>query len=139
MSKSQQPRIGGRRPSGAGVALAISLLSLLVFGLLSPVAHGQTNSPSPGQPSDSTPGPSSGGPSNQTGTNTGGDGQAGNRSTPGQGGATGGGAGAPAGDDGGGGGAGAGIALAVLAVLALIGAGVFVSGRQRRLEKIEAT
>jgi hypothetical protein len=139
MSKSEQPVPAAGRPRRAGVALAISLLSFLLIGLLGPVAHAQTNSPSPGQPSDSTPGPSSGGPSNQTGTNTGGDGQVGNRSTPGQGGATGGGAGAPAGDDGGGGGAGAGIAVAVLAGLALVGAGVFVLGRQRRLERVEAT
>jgi hypothetical protein len=139
MSKPQQQiRSAGRRRS-AGAALAVAVLSFLVLGLLSPVAYAQTNSPSPGQPSDSSPGPSQGGPSNQTGTNTGGDGQVGNRSTPGQGGATGGGAGAPAGDDGGGGGAGAGIALAVLAGLALVGAGVFVSGRQRRLERVEAT
>jgi predicted lipid-binding transport protein (Tim44 family) len=137
MSKSQHPSAAARRAPKAGVAFAISLLSLLVLGLLSPAAHSQTNSPSPGQPSDSSGGPSSGGPSNQTGTNAGGDGQAGNRSTPGQGGATGGGAGAPAGDDSGG--AGGIIALVFVGLVILVGAGLLVSGRQRRLERVEAT
>jgi uncharacterized membrane protein len=128
-----------RRPGmNTRVALAISLLSLLVLAFVGPTAHAQTNSPGGGQPTDSSPGPAQGGVSNQSGTNTGSDGQAGNRSTPGQGGATGGGAGAPAGDDGGGGGSSI-IGIVVIAALALIGAGIFVSSRQRRLERVEAT
>jgi hypothetical protein len=64
--------------------------------------------------------------------------RAANRSTPGQGGATGGGSGAPAADDGGGAGAGV-VAFVVLGLIVLIGAGIFVSSRQRRLERVEAT
>ena len=123
----------------ARVALAISVLSLLVLAVAGPAAHAQTNSPGGGQPTDSAPGPSQGGVSNQSGTNAGGDGQAGNRSTPGQGGATGGGAGAPAGDGGGGGGGTSIIAFVVVGLLVLVGAGIFVSSRQRRLERVEAT
>ena len=117
--------------------LAISLLSLLMLALIGPAGHAQTNSPGGGQPTDSAPGPGQGGVSNQSGSNTGGDGTAGNRSTPGQGGATGGGAGAPA--SGGGGGGGSAIPFIVLGVLVLIGAGIFVSGRQRSLERVEAS
>jgi hypothetical protein len=136
MSNPYQPR---RRPgTNARVALAVSLLSLLVLALTGPTAHAQTNSPGGGQPTDSSPGPGQGGVSNQNGTNTGSDGQAGNRSTPGQGGATGGGAGAPAGDDGGGGGSSI-IGLVVIGAIVLVGAGIFVSSRQRRLERVEAT
>lgn len=136
MSKPSQQ--GRRRGSNARATLAISLLSLLVLAFAAPVAHAQTNSPGGGQPTDSAPGPGQGGVSNQSGSNTGSDGQAGNRTTPGGGGATGGGSGAPAGGDGGGGG-GSAIALVVLGVLVLIGAGIFVSSRQRRLERVEAT
>ncbi len=136
MSTSFQP--GRRRGMNDRVALAISLLSLLVLALAGPAAHAQTNSPGGGQPADSPPGPSQGGVSNQGGTNIGGDDQVGNRTTPGQGGATGGGAGAPEGDDGGGGGSSM-IAFVVVTVLVLIGAGIFVSSRQRRLERVEAT
>lgn len=118
-------------------ALAISLLSVLALALVGPVAHAQTNSPGNGQPTDSAPGPGQGGVSNQKGSNTGGDATAGNRSTPGQGGATGGGSGAPASNGGGGGGSA--IAFIIVGVLVLIGAGIFVSSRQRRLERVEAT
>ena len=137
MSKPSQP--GRRRRSNARVTLVISLLSLLLLLAAGPSAHAQTNSPGGGQPTDSAPGPGQGGVSNQSGANTGSDGQAGNRTTPGGGGATGGGSGAPAGGDGGGGGGGAAIAFVVLGVLVLIGAGIFVSSRQRRLERVEAT
>jgi hypothetical protein len=135
MSKPHQP--GRRHRINARVALAISVLSLLMLAVAGPAALAQTNSPGGGQPTDSAPGPSQGGVSNQSGANTGGDGQAGNRSTPGQGGATGGGSGAPAGNDGGG--ASSIIAFVVVGLLVLIGAGIFVSGRQRRLERVEAT
>lgn len=135
MSNPYQQR---RRPGkNACVALAISLLSLFVLAFMGPTAHAQANSPGGGQPTDSSPAPAQGGVSNQSGPNVGGDDEAGNRTTPGQGGATGGGAGAPAGDDGGGGGSIVG--LVVLAALVLIGAGIFVSSRQRRLERVEAT
>lgn len=137
MSKPPQP--GQRRRINARVTLAISLLSLLVLVFAGPPAHAQTNSPGGGQPSDSAPGPGQGGVSNQSGANTGSDGQSGNRTTPGGGGATGGGSGAPAGADGGGGGGGSAIGLVVLGVLVLIGAGIFVSSRQRRLERVEAS
>ena len=138
MSKPYQP--APRHNVNARVTLAISLLSLLVLAFAAPSAHAQTNSPGGGQPTDSAPGPGQGGVSNQSGANTGSDGQAGNRTTPGGGGATGGGSGAPAGDDGGGGGGGSSaIAFVVLGVLVLIGAGIFVSSRQRRLERAEAT
>ena len=136
MSKPLQ--LGRRRRMNARAVLAISLLSVLVLALAGPAADGQTNSPGGGQPADSPPGPTQGGVSNESGTNTGGDGQAGNRTTPGQGGATGGGAGAPAGDDGGGGGSSM-IPLVVVGALVLVGAGIFVSSRQRRLERAEAT
>lgn len=114
--------------------LVVSVLSLLTMAVVAP-ALAQTNSPSPGQPGDANQQPAGGGPSNQTGPNVGGDGQAGNRSTPGQGGATGGGAGAPSS---GGGGSSAGPALGIVAVLALVGAGIFVVSRQRRLQRVEA-
>lgn len=121
----------------ARVARAVSILCLLVLAVAGPAARAQTNSPGGGQPTDSAPGPGQGGVSNQSGTNTGGDGTAGNRSTPGQGGATGGGAGAPA--SGGGGEGSSVIAFVVVGILVLIGAGIFVSSRQRRLERIGAT
>ena len=136
MSKPLQP--GRPATTRSRAALAISLLSVLVLALVGPAAQAQTNSPGGGQPTDSAPGPAQGGVSNQSGSNTGGDGTAGNRTTPGQGGATGGGSGAPAGDDGGGGGSSM-IPFVVLGVLVLAGAGIFVSGRQRRLERVEAT
>jgi hypothetical protein len=129
MSKHQQKR--------GLLVLAVSVVSFLTMALLAPAALAQSNSPSPGQPGDANQQPRSGGPSNETGTNTGGDGQAGNRSTPGQGGATGGGAGAPASDDGGGGSS----ALPFLAigVVLLLGAGIFVATREKRLDRVEAT
>lgn len=135
MSKPSQPT--ARRTMAAPVALAVSVVSLLVLAVVGPAAHAQTNSPGGGQPTDAAPGPGQGGVSNQNGSNTGGDATAGNRSTPGQGGATGGGAGAPSSDDGGG--ASVVVPVLVVGVLLLIGAGIFVSGRQRRLERVEAT
>jgi len=136
MSNRYQP---GPRRRTLRAALVISVLSLFTLALVGPAAHAQTNSPGGGQPTDSAPGPGQGGVSNQSGSNSGGDGTAGNRTTPGQGGATGGGAGAPAGDDGGGGGGSSAIAFVVVGLLVLLGAGLFVSSRQRRLERAEAT
>lgn len=135
MSKPSQR--ASRRTMAAPMVLAVSVVSLLVLALVGPAAHAQTNSPGAGQPADSAPGPGQGGVSNQNGSNTGGDGTAGNRSTPGQGGATGGGSGAPA--SAGGRGTSSVIPFLVVGVLLLIGAGIFVSGRQRRLERVEAT
>jgi hypothetical protein len=129
MSKPQQKK--GR------LMLAVSVVSLLTMAFLAPAALAQSNSPSPGQPGDANQQPASGGPSNQSGSNTGGDGQAGNRSTPGGGGATGGGAGAPS-ADGGGGGSSA-IGFVVAGVVLLLGAGIFIATREKRLDRVEAT
>lgn len=129
MSKPKQKR--GR------LMLVVSVVSLLTMAFLAPAALAQSNSPGPGQPGDANQQPASGGPSNQTGTNTGGDGQAGNRSTPGQGGATGGGAGAPAADSGGGGSSA--LPFVAVAVVLLLGAGIFIATREKRLERAEAT
>lgn len=123
-----------RRRMRGGAALVLAALSLVVLGALSPAVGAQSNSPGNNQPTDSAPAPPSGGVSNESGTNTGGDGQAGNRTTPGQGGATGGGAGAPASSDSNGG-ISVGPFLLVLAVVAAIAAGIFVVTRQRRLER----
>jgi uncharacterized membrane protein len=127
------------RAMRARMTLALPVLTLLMMTFAVPGANAQTNSPSPGQPAGSTPGPAPGGPSNQTGTNVGGDDTAGNRTTPGQGGATGGGAGAPESDTGGGGGGGGAVIGLIVGMLALVGAVIFVAGRQRRLQRVGAT
>jgi hypothetical protein len=127
-------------PVRAPLILAVSVLALFLVALVGPSAGAQTNSPSgSGQPADSVPGPSAGSPSNQQAPNVGGDTQAGNRSTPGNGGATGGGAGAPASEasDGSSGAGGllpvVGIGVFMVLVIALV-----VSSRQRRLERVGA-
>ena len=117
-----------RRRAVAGPALC-ALLVLLVLGVAGPV-HSQTNSPGGGQPTGDAP--AQGSTSNEAGTNTGGDGQAGNRTTPGGGGATGGGSsGAGQTDTGGGGNVGA--IIGVVAIIAVIGLGIAVATRHRRI------
>lgn len=118
-----------RRRAVAGPALC-ALLALLVLGIAAP-AHAQTNSPSGGQPTGDAPAQGSTG--NEAGTNAGGgDGQAGNRTTPGGGGATGGGS-SGAGQTDTGGGGNVGTILGVVAILAVIGLGIAVATRHRRV------
>jgi len=117
-----------RRRAVAGPALC-ALLALLVLGIAGPV-HAQTNSPGGGQPTGDAP--AQGSTSNEAGTNTGGDGQAGNRTTPGGGGATGGGS-SGAGQTDTGGGGNVGTILGVVAILAVIGLGIGVAARHRRV------
>ncbi len=118
-----------RRRTIAAPALC-ALLALLVLGIAGPV-HGQTNSPGGGQPTGDAP--AQGSTSNEAGTNTGGDGQAGNRTTPGGGGATGGGSSGAGQTDTGGGGGNAGTIIGVVAILAVIGLGLAVATRHRRV------
>ena len=118
-----------RKIAGPALCAVLALLSLTVLGIAGP-AHAQTNSPSGGQPSGNAP--AQGGTSNEAGTNTGGDGQAGNRTTPGGGGATGGGA-SGAGETETGGGGNVGTILGVVALMAVVGLGIGVATRHRRV------
>ena len=138
MSKPQQPDVHRVR---ARLVVAVSMVALFVVALIRPATGAQTNSPSGGgggQPADSVPGPSAGAPSNQNGPNTGGDTQAGNRSTPGNGGATGGGAGAPSEAADGSSGAGSVLPVLVLGAILVAVIALVVSSRQRRLERVGA-
>lgn len=90
----------------------------------------QTNSPSGGAPTGNTPG--QGGTGNEAGTNAGGDGQAGNRTSPGGGGATGGGSSGAGSQDTADGGSAAPI-IGVVAILAVIGVGLAIATRHRRV------
>jgi hypothetical protein len=119
-----------RRGTGLRAALCAALpvlwLALVVVG----PASGQTNSPSGNQPTGSQP--ASGGPSNNSGANAGGGADVGNKTTPGGAGATGGGSsGAGTQDTGGGGTAGA--VIGVLALLVIVGLGVMITVRHRRV------
>jgi hypothetical protein len=121
----------GRRRNRTRAALcaALPVLWVVMLSLAGP-AHAQTNSPAGGQSTGNAP--AQGGTGNSTGPNVGGDTQAGNRSTPGGGGATGGGAsGAGNADTGGGGRAGA--VVGVLVLLVVVGLGVGVATRHRRV------
>ena len=115
--------------AGPALCALVALLSVTVLGIAGPV-HAQSNSPSGGQSTGNAP--AKGGTSNEAGTNTGGDGQAGNRTTPGGGGATGGGA-SGGGETETGGGGNVGTILGVVALLAVIGLGIGVATRHRRV------
>lgn len=112
------------------VALCAALPVLwAVLGIIGPV-HAQSNSPAGGENTGQAP--SQGGTNADTGPNVGGDGQSGNRTTPGGGGATGGGAsGGGTQDTADGGNAGA--IFGVVAILAVIGVGVAIASRHRRV------
>ena len=118
------------RIRGARLALCAALPVLWVMlGIAGPV-HAQTNSPSGGQNTGQAP--SQGGTSSDNGPNVGGDGQSGNRTTPGGGGATGGGSsGAGESDTSDGGNAGA--IMGVVALLAVVGVGIAIATRHRRV------
>ena len=119
---------GRRKFAGAALCAVLALLGATVLSGAGPV-HAQTNSPSGGQSTGNAP--AQGAPDNQSGTNVGGDGQAGNRTTPGGGGATGGGSSGAGKTDTGGGRAGA--ILGVVAVLVVVGLGIGVATRHRRI------
>lgn len=119
------------RPTWARAALCatLPLLWLAVLSIAGPL-HAQTNSPSGGQPTGTAP--AQGGVSNDAGANAGGDGQSGNRTTPGGGGATGGGASGADSDDTADGGS-AGPIIGVVAILAVIIVGATIATRHRRV------
>jgi hypothetical protein len=100
----------------------------MLLGIAGPV-KAQTNSPSGGQSTGQAP--TQGAPNADTGSNVGGDGQAGNRTTPGGGGATGGGSSGAGGTDTGGGNAA--MIAGVIGVLAVIGVGIAIATRHRRV------
>ena len=118
-----------RMVAGPARCALLAMLWVAVLGVAGPV-HAQTNSPSGGQSTGNAP--AQGGTSNEAGTNTGGDGQAGNRTTPGGGGATGGGS-SGAGETETGGGGNVGTILGVLALVGVIGLGIGVATRHRRV------
>ena len=118
-----------RKTTGPALGAVLALLCATVLVFAAPV-HAQTNSPSGGQPTGNAP--AQGGTGNEAGTTTGGDGQAGNRTTPGGGGATGGGS-SGAGETETGGGGTVGTILGVVAILAVIGLGIGVATRHRRV------
>ena len=108
---------------------ALPLVWTVVLALAGPV-HAQTNSPSGGQNTGQAP--SQGGPSSDTGANVGGDGQSGNRTTPGGGGATGGGSsGAGSSDTADSGNAGT--IIGVMSLLAVVAVGIGIATRHRRV------
>ena len=117
-----------RKMAGPALGALFALLLVTVLGVAGPVLA-QTNSPGGGQSTGNAP--AQGAPGNEAGTNTGGDGQAGNRTTPGGGGATGGGSSGSGSTDTGGGNAGT--IAGVVAVLAVIGLGIGVATRHRRV------
>ena len=112
----------------AALCAALPLL-WVILGIAGPV-HAQTNSPSGGQGSGQAP--AQGGTGSNSGPNVGGDGQSGNRTTPGGGGATGGGSSGAGSSDSADGGNAAAIA-GVVAVLAVIGVGIAIATRHRRV------
>ncbi len=109
------------------MALCAALPVLWLALGMGPV-HAQTNSPSGNQNTGQTPG--QGGTS--SGANAGGDGQAGNRTTPGGGGATGGGS-SGAGDNTASGGGNAGVIVGVVVLLAAVGVAIAITTRHRRV------
>ena len=117
-----------RRPVGVLVALSL-LLALPMLAVAGPV-KAQTNSPSGGQNTGQTP--TQGGPGANGGANVGGDGQAGNRTTPGGAGATGGGS-SGAGERGTADGGRAGMIAGVVGVAAVAAAGIAIATRHRRV------
>jgi hypothetical protein len=101
----------------------------MLLGIAGPV-KAQTNSPSGGQNTGQTP--TQGGPGANGGANVGGDGQAGNRTTPGGAGATGGGS-SGAGERGTADGGRAGMIAVVVGVAAVAAAGIAIATRHRRV------
>ena len=118
------------RHPGARVALCAALpLLWVILGVAGP-AHAQSNSPSGGQNTGQAP--SQGGTSSDNNTNVGGDGQSGNRTTPGGGGATGGGS-SGSGDSDTADGGNAGTIAGIVALVAVIGVGITIATRHRRV------
>ena len=113
----------------AALCAAVPLLWVAMMSVAGPV-HAQTNSPSGGAPTGNAPG--QGGTSNDAGTNAGGDGDAGNRTTPGGGGATGGGSSGAGSEDTADSGS-AGPIIGVVAIVAVIGVGIAIATRHRRV------
>lgn len=122
-----EPRIRRNRAQAALCAV-LTLLWVTVLAVAGPV-HAQTNSPSGGQSTGNAP--AQGSTSNEAGTNAGGDGQAGNRTTPGGAGATGGGSSGAGETDTGGGNVG--VIAGVVALVAVIGFGIAIASRHRRV------
>ena len=120
----------GTPTSRVRVALCALLpVAWVVLGLAGPL-DAQTNSPGGGQNTGQAP--SQGGTNTQSGSNAGGDGQSGNRTTPGGAGATGGGSsGAGTGDTADGGNTGA--ILGVVGLVAVVGVGIAIATRHRRV------
>lgn len=113
------------------MALSVLLpLAWVVLALAGPL-DAQTNSPGGGQNTGQAP--SQGGTNTQSGSNAGGDGQSGNRTTPGGAGATGGGSsGASTREDTADGGN-AGAIIGVVGLLAVVGVGIVIATRHRRV------
>jgi uncharacterized membrane protein len=111
------------------LATALPVLLLLSLGIAGPV-QAQSNSPSGGQPTGDAP--AQGGTSSDTPSNVGGDGQSGNRTTPGGGGATGGGSSGGGESDTADGGN-AGPIIGVVALLAVVAVGIMIATRHRRV------
>lgn len=107
--------------------LSLLWLALVVAG----PATAQTNSPSGNQPTGSQP--AYGAPSASTPANAGGGADVGNKTTPGGGGATSGGSSGAGTQDSGGGGGKTGATIGVLALLLVIGSGVMITLRHRRV------
>lgn len=101
----------------------------MVLGVVGPL-HAQTNSPSGGENTGQSP--TQGAPNAETGPNVGGDGQAGNRTTPGGGGATGGGSSGGGSSDTADGGN-AGPVVGVVLLLAAVGIAFAIARRHRRV------
>ena len=118
-----------RNRARAALCAAVPLLWVAMLSVAGPL-HAQTNSPTGGQNTGNAP--AQGATSNDAGTNTGGDGQAGNRTTPGGGGATGGGSsGAGSSDSADGGNAG--VIVGVVGLLLVAGIGIGIASRHRRV------
>jgi hypothetical protein len=101
----------------------------MLLGIAGPV-EAQTNSPSGGQSTGEAPAQS--GPNSGAGSNVGGDGQAGNRTNPGGAGATGGGSSGTGDSDTADGGK-AGMIAGVVGIAAVIGVGLAIATRHRRV------
>jgi hypothetical protein len=120
---------GRRKFAGAALCAVLALVGATLLSVAGPV-HAQTNSPSGGQSTGNAP--AQGATSNDAGTNTGGDGQAGNRTTPGGGGATGGGSSGGGTSDTADGGN-AGVIAGVAGLLVVAAAGIGIASRHRRV------
>lgn len=118
-----------RNLARAALCAALPALWVAMLSVAGPV-HAQTNSPSGGQSTGNAP--AQGATSNEAGTNVGGDGQAGNRTTPGGGGATGGGSSGPGNSDTAKGGS-AGVIVGVVGLLVVAAVAFGITSRHRRV------